>query len=103
MSENINNDLKKSELVVEHELNLDKIRKEVLQRYSSYQTTMKYMACDAPIEVLCLDKNLNNILVSNGFLRIYDLFDMDFTKIKGIGEVRVRQLTSSLDQFFSMI
>ena len=103
MSDNVNNNLEIPDIVVERELELAKIRKEVAEQYKSYQSTLKYLACDAPIEVLCLNEALNNILLANGFLRVYDLFDMDFTKIKGIGVRRSRDLTASLDQFFSML
>lgn len=88
---------------VEQDLQLQKVREEVLKRLEGYRTTMAFLACDAPIEVLCLPRSLENILINQGWLRIYDLFDRDFTKIKGLGETRIRDLTSRLDQFFSMI
>lgn len=87
----------------EIEQDLNKIRKEVLQKYEQYKHTMKYLACDAPIEVMCLPKAIENILLSNGFKRIYDLFDMDFTEIKGLGVARSRDLATSLDKFVSML
>jgi len=87
----------------EYELALSKIRIEVLKKYEEYNKTMKYMAADAPIEILCLPKAIETILITNGYLRIYDLFDADFTKIKGLGVVRCRDLTACLDQFFSML
>ena len=82
---------------------LKKIRDEVLQRFKEYKTTLNYMAADAPIEILCLPKSIEKCLIDGGHLRIYDLFDVDFTKIKGLGVARIRHLTSCLDKFFSML
>ena len=87
----------------EYEQEISKIRIEVLKKYEEYNKTMKYIACDAPIEVLCLPKVIETILIDNGYERIYDLFDMDFTKIKGLGVMRCRDLATSLDQFLSML
>jgi hypothetical protein len=67
-----------------------------------YRKCMIMMSCDAPIGVLCLPKAIETILTKNGYLRIYDLFGLDFVEIKGLGESRIRDLTSALDQFFSM-
>jgi hypothetical protein len=87
----------------EYEQEISKIRIEVLKKYEEYNKTMKYLACDAPIGVLCLPKVIETILIDNGYDRIYDLFDMDFTKIKGLGVVRCRDLAASLDEFLSML
>ena len=77
-----------------------KVKEELIKSMSAYKKTLAFMAGDAPIEVLCLPKKMENILIKNGCLRIYDLFDRDLTKIKGIGKVRCRDLASCLDQFF---
>lgn len=87
----------------EYEMDMKRIRDEVIKKYDEYRSTLKYLSADAPIEVLCLPKQIENILLGHGFLRIYDLFDMDFTKIKGLGVARSRHLASCLDQFFSML
>ena len=87
----------------EQDLDMARLRQELNDKFYSYRTTMKYLAADAPIEVLCLPKLTEKALLDQGFLRIYDLFDVDLIKIKGIGVTRVRHLTSSLDQFFSML
>jgi transcription-repair coupling factor (superfamily II helicase) len=94
--ENINNNFEK-------DLELEKLKSELKKKFNEYQTTMKYMLADAPIEILCLEKSIEKILLDQGFLRIYDLFDVDFVKIKGFGAVRIRNLTASLDKFFSML
>ena len=80
-----------------------KLKQELAEKFRDYQKTMQYMAADAPIEVLCLPPTVQKVLLDQGFLRIYDLFDIDLVKIKGIGVTRVRQLTTSLDKFFSML
>lgn len=85
------------------QIELNKIREEVLKRYSDYHKIISFLATDAPIAVLCLPKSIENILLRNNFLRIYDLIDMDFTKIKGIGIRRCRDLAASLDQFIAML
>jgi pyruvate/oxaloacetate carboxyltransferase len=96
MEENLKQDIEKEEL-------LKKVREEVLKRLGEYRKSISYLACDAPISVLCLPKSIENILTDQGWLRVYDLFDRDFTKIEGLTEVRLRNLTARLDQFFSML
>ena len=94
--ENVNNNF-------EHDVDMAKLKEELKQKFQDYQKTMKYMLADAPIAILCLPISLEKILVDQGFLRVYDLFNADFVKIKGIGVVRVKQLTACLDKFFSML
>ena len=67
-----------------------------------YRETLHYMGANVPIEVLCLPKSIENLLISDGCLRVYDLINLDFTKIKGLGIKRARLLSSRLDQFFSV-
>lgn len=97
MSDNI-------EQEISNDLEIAKLRKQLIASYSGYKQTLKYLACDAPIETLCLPKSMETILITQGFLRIYDLLDgnMDFTKIKGFGIIRSRDLASRLDQFLAM-
>ncbi len=78
------------------------INDELKETLGKYRNTMKYMAADAPIGVLCLDDRFEKILSDAGIFRVYDLFERDFTKIKGVGVVRARQLTSRVDEFLSM-
>lgn len=94
--ENVNNNF-------ENEMHLKKIREEVLKKFSEYRKTIAYMAADAPLEILCLPNTIQNALLAHGCLRVYDLFDMDFTEVKGLGVRRIRDLTACLDQFFSML
>ncbi len=87
----------------EYDIDMAKLKEELRKKLGEYQKTMKFMLADAPIEILCLHPATEKILLDQGFLRIYDLFDIDLIKIKGIGAARVRHLTSSLDKFFSML
>jgi hypothetical protein len=96
MDENLEKNIEQEEL-------LKKVREEVLKRLGEYRKSISYLACDAPISVLCLPKTIENILIDQGWLRIYDLFDRDFTEIEGLTDVRLRNLTARLDQFFSML
>jgi hypothetical protein len=90
------------EVKFEDQISLQKIREEVGKRYEQYRKTMSLLSADAPIEILCLPKAIENILLSNGLLRVYDLLDCDLTEIKGLGVIRSRQLTSCLDKFIAM-
>ena len=87
----------------EYEEGMRKIREEISKKFSEYRTTLTYMAADAPLGILCLPPVIENALIAHGCLRIYDLFDCDFTKVKGLGEVRIRHLTACLDEFFTML
>lgn len=94
--ENINNNFEK-------DLDMAKLKEELRKKFTDYQTTMKFMLADAPIEILCLNPKVERILLDEGFLRIYDLFNIDLVKVKGLGIVRIKELTARLDQFFSML
>lgn len=87
----------------EQDIDLAKLKKELAKRFEDYQKTMDFMLQDAPIGVLCLPEKIEKILLDQGFLRIYDLFNVDLIEIKGIGVNRVKQLTACLDKFFSML
>lgn len=88
---------------IEYEMKMQKLKEDLVKSFESYNSTLKYLAADAPIETLCLPASLVDILIGNGILRIYDVFNMDLAKIKGIGPIRLRQLTTSVNQFLSMI
>jgi hypothetical protein len=87
----------------ETEERMRKLKEELSKCFEDYQKTMKYMAADAPIEILCLPKVIETCLFNHGCLRVYDIFDLDFTEVKGLGEIRIRQLTTCLNQFLSML
>lgn len=86
----------------DEDLKNEKLRKELLERFQNYNKTLTYLAGDAPISTLALPKATETLLLNSGCVRIYDLFNLDLTKIKGIGSVRLRHLTARLDQFVSM-
>ena len=69
---------------------------------SHYRNVLSYMGANVPIEVLCLPKVIENALIKDGCLRVYDLINRDFTKIKGIGRDRATLLASRLDEFFTI-
>ncbi len=79
-----------------------KINKKLLESLHNYRDMVKYMGGDMPIGCLCLPKKYEKKLFEQGILRVYDLFNRDLTKIKGIGKVGIGYLTSSLNQFLSM-
>lgn len=85
-----------------NDIEIQKINKQLIKCLEDYRKVMHFMVGDAPIETLCLPKSTENILLSKGFVRIYDLFYTDLAKIKGIGKVRARQLTSRLNEFLAM-
>lgn len=81
---------------------VNKINKEVLESFDRYKKSLTYMSADIAIEALCLPKPIEKILLRNGIKRIYDIIDLDLTKIKGLGRIRRWQLTASLNQFLTM-
>jgi len=87
----------------EYEEKMRKLREEVAKKFEDYRNTLNYMACDAPISILCLPSVIEKALIAHGLLRIYDLFNCDFTEVKGLGVSRTRDLTTCLDKFFAML
>lgn len=88
--------------VVIAEKEIIEIKKRLLESLENYRKTVDYMLGDAPIGVLCLPKAIETLLNNAGCYRIYDLFDRDLTEIKGLGDSRLRHLTSCLNQFLSI-
>lgn len=76
----------------------NKIKKD----FQRYRKVMSCIQADIPIQVLCLPKTIENILIRSGCLRVYDMIDLDFSEIKGIGPTRRILLSSRLDQFLSV-
>jgi hypothetical protein len=79
-----------------------KINKKFLESLENYRKLLNVLSGDMPLGCLCLPKKVEKILTDNGFLRIYDLINTDFTKIEGLSEVSIRDLTTRIDQFFAM-
>ncbi len=92
-----------TELNVDRDMQMTKIREELFKRLAQYHNVINIMAADAPLSVLCLPASVEKILSSNGLDRIYDLFSCDFTKIEGLSESRIRDLTSRVEQFLAML
>lgn len=84
------------------ESEINKINKQLIESLENYRKTIDLMLTDAPIEVLNLPNSLNKILINEGCLRVYDLFNRDLTKIKGIGKTRIRDLSTRLQEFIPM-
>lgn len=100
---NQNNSYVNLNIELEREMLWKKLQEKTAQAVEDYNKVMKFMSGDAPIQILCLDKKTEKILLVNGYERIYDLFDVDFTEIKGLGPVRRWNLTTCLHEFLSMI
>lgn len=79
-----------------------RINEKLMESLGNYRKVLSLMYGDAPLGVLCLSKKIESILNSNGCIRVYDLFDRDFTKIEGLSEASLRDLTSRVDEFLSM-
>lgn len=90
------------ELNVSQDMQLQKIKEEVIKKFAEYEQSVKYMAADAPISILCLQKAVENKLIENNILRVYDLFNMDLAKIEWLSSSALRHLTTSLNQFLTM-
>lgn len=87
--------------IIEDEFAL-KFKEELKNSINNYKKIMRCLEGDAPIEILGLPKKVEKVLFARGIFRIYDLFDLDFTKIEGLNDVAVRDLTSRFNQFVSM-
>ncbi len=94
--QNVNNNF-------EQDLKMKAMREELSKSFQNYKKTLSYMMTDAPIEILGLSPQVENLLIANGCLRVYDLFDLDLVKIKGFGSARIGELQSRFDQFLSML
>lgn len=88
--------------VLTEEILNNKVNEELKKTVTYYKKNLKYMAADAPIGVLCLPKRIETCLNNAGLDRIYDVFDFDLAKVKGLGDVGRRYLTTALDEFLSM-
>ena len=85
------------------DVDMQELKKVLNKSFNEYRKAIKFMAADAPIEILCLPRKIESFLLDSGCLRVYDVFDLDFTKIKGLDNRTVRDFTTRIDQFFSML
>jgi|APCry1669192647_1035423.scaffolds.fasta_scaffold130244_1 hypothetical protein len=81
---------------------IKKINKKLLESLGNYRKFLNYAAGDVPIGCLCVNPIIEKILHENGFERVYDLFNTDLTKIKGLGRSRLGELTTRLQEFIAM-
>lgn len=87
-------------LIMQREL--AKINKDFIESLQNYQNYMKRCETDIPIEALCLPNDILKILRRNRLHRVCDIFDLDLTKIKGLGRIRISYINSRLQEFFPM-
>lgn len=80
-----------------------KLKEEILKKLLDYRKTIKFMMGDAPISIFCFSKHIERALLDSGCHRVYDLFDLDLVKIKGLDESSLRYLTARIDEFLSML
>ena len=66
-----------------------------------YRKCLSYLEGDAPIQVLCMPKVIENKLMKNGFTRVYDLRFERLKEIKGLGEKRIDLIMSLARHFVS--
>lgn len=78
------------------------INKKLLQSLENYNKMLVHSMTDIPLGCLCLDHKTEEILLKNGFRRVFDLIDVDLTEIKGLGKIRIGKITTSLDKFLTM-
>lgn len=88
---------------LEKNMEFSKLKVEVLSRFAEYRKTVQYMAADLPISALCLPKKLEKKLSDGDFLRVFELFGLDLTKVEGLDNRDVGDLTSRLNEFLSML
>lgn len=100
---NVKENLENVNKNVVQDVELKKLREELTRQIGEYQKTIKYMSADAPVSILCLPAKTQSILSRHGCDRVYDMLDLDFTKIEGLGIASIRDLTSRLEKFLSML
>jgi hypothetical protein len=77
-------------------------KEKLAEDLAHYRTTLQFMGANVPIEVLCLPTKIQNVLLKDGRLRVYDLIGRDLGEIKGLGLQGRSLLASRLDEFFSV-
>jgi L-lactate utilization protein LutC len=87
------------DLIEQTKIELTKAINESLRNYNGM---MMIMSADAPIETLCITKKTAKLLRDQGIARIYDLLSLDLTKIEGLEEASLRDLTARFNEFVSM-
>lgn len=80
----------------------EKVNERLQRDFVHYRQTLSFLGANVPIETLCLPKPIENLLIKQNYSRVCDLIGEDLGKIKGLGDARLRYLTSRLDEFLTM-
>lgn len=80
----------------------EQVNERLKKDFEHYRKTLHFFGGNIPIQALCVPKYIENALIDAGCIRVYDIFDRDLRKIKGIGTKGIDLLTSRLDEFFSV-
>lgn len=84
------------------EIEFNSFQEQSLKDAQHYRKVLGYLELDMPTTCLCLPKPIENILIGEGFTRVYDLTSNDLTKIKGLGKARLDQISTRLFYIFSI-
>lgn len=76
------------------------LKDELVKNVAHYRNVMHYMGLDVPIQVLCLPKRVENILLRGGYLRLYDIIEAP--RIKGIGKDTLAEVRSRIHELFTV-
>jgi hypothetical protein len=83
--------------------NVVSLTKEELEKnLNHYRNVVNCLGANVPIQCLCLPKKVENALIKDGFIRIYDLLYRDFREVKGIGTENFDLISGRLDEFGSV-
>ena len=78
---------------------MKRIQKNFFKQIDNYKNFIRQCELDAPIEVLCLPKDILGILKRGGYVRVADIERADLTKIKGLGRTRIATLQTCINKF----
>lgn len=101
--DNVSDDFTKVNENFEYDVKIKKINEELRRCLHDYRKSIEFMLADAPLGILCLPKTTEKVLLDNGCLRVYDMLNVDFTKIEGLTDIALSGLTTRLNQFLSML
>ena len=69
------------------------------ENLAHYRDFVNCFGANLPIQAMCLPKRIENVLLRDGFDRIYDLLYKDFREVKGLGKAGFELIVSRLDEF----
>ncbi len=85
-----------------NDINVTLSREELEKNLNHYRNVVNCLSANVPIECLCLPKKIQNALIKDGFILVYDLMYRDFRKVKGIGKIAFDLIASRIDEFGTM-